>query len=379
MPDIPLITEQIVRADRKTDPTNFPTKINTFMATFPAIADQMNAMALGMNALAPSISLAAGIAASSAAAAYNPATSYAWPNIVSGSDGCTYRCTVSPGPLVGENPVGSVTGHWVIISRDTTNRSFRNLLVNSAFRVNQRQVSGTVVLAAGAYGHDRWKAGASGCTYTFAVANGLTTLTITAGSLQQVIAAENIPGGTNPFVLTWAGTAQGKIGGGSYSASGVSAQVTGGSNLTIEFGVGTLALPQLEFGYTPSAYEWTPYDIDQERCLRYFWRCGGVAPYDALGIGFVTGSNGGWLAVKFPVRMRTAPQITNTITPGNYSIEVGGGASALTSLAATGAISSTWDMMILNWGTGGTWTIGNCCLLYAYGTVAGKIDFSAEV
>src|SRR5690606_30252951 len=36
----------------------------------------------------------------------------------------------------------------------------KNVLINGCFRVNQRAVAGTVSLAAGEYGHDRWKAGA---------------------------------------------------------------------------------------------------------------------------------------------------------------------------------------------------------------------------
>ena len=72
----------------------------------------------------------------------------------------------------------------------------KNAIINGNFAVNQRAVSGTVTLAAGAYGHDRFKAGASGCTYTFATANNITTLTISAGSLIQVIEGNNLFTGT---------------------------------------------------------------------------------------------------------------------------------------------------------------------------------------
>jgi len=121
--------------------------------------------------------------------------------------------------------------------------STRQAIINGNFQVNQRVVSGTVTLAAGAYGHDRWKAGASGCTYTFSTSANITTLTITAGSLQQVIEGINLTTGT--YTLSWTGTAQGKIGAGSLSASGVTGSVTGGSNITIEFETGTLSKVQL--------------------------------------------------------------------------------------------------------------------------------------
>jgi len=46
--------------------------------------------------------------------------------------------------------------------------SVRNLVINGNFSINQRAYVSATALAAGAFGHDRWKAGAGGCTYTFA-------------------------------------------------------------------------------------------------------------------------------------------------------------------------------------------------------------------
>jgi len=146
---------------------------------------------------------------------------------------------------------------------------FRNKIHNGIFTVNQRAVSGSVVLSSGAYGHDRWKAGASGCSYTFAETDGVTTLTISAGSLQQVIEADDIFTGT--YVMSWAGTAQGKIGAGSYSASGVVAAATGGASLTVEFNTGTLSRVQLEPGTKPSSFEHRPYQTEKGLC-RHFYR-----------------------------------------------------------------------------------------------------------
>ena len=129
----------------------------------------------------------------------------------------------------------------------------RNRLHNGNFNINQRAVAGTVTLAAGAYGHDRWKSGAAGATYTFAAAGGVNTMTITAGSLVQVIEGANLQDGTH--VLSWVGTAQGRIGGGSFAVSGTTSVVTGGADLNIEFGTGTLSRPQLEVGTTPTSFE----------------------------------------------------------------------------------------------------------------------------
>lgn len=146
----------------------------------------------------------------------------------------------------------------------------KNKIINGNFLINQRLVSGTVTLSAGAYGHDRFKAGSSGATYTFATSANVTTLTITAGSLIQVIEGNNLQ--TDTYVLSWTGTAQGKIGSGSYSSSGVTGSVTGGSNLNVEFNTGTLSKVQLEAGSTATDFEHRMYGTELQLCSRYFWR-----------------------------------------------------------------------------------------------------------
>jgi hypothetical protein len=159
----------------------------------------------------------------------------------------------------------------------------KNAIINGNFAVNQRGVSGTVTLAAGAYGHDRFKAGASGCTYTFATANNITTLTISAGSLIQVIEGNNLFTGT--YTLSWVGTAQGKIGGGSYASSGVTGTPAGGSNLDIEFNTGTLSLVQFEPGAIATPFERRPYGQELLLCQRYLPAFRPTAS-EALGVGY---------------------------------------------------------------------------------------------
>lgn len=146
-----------------------------------------------------------------------------------------------------------------------------NVIINPLFNINQRAVSGTVTLAANQYGHDRWKAGAGGCTYTFSTSNGVTTVNITSGTLQQVIEAQMFAGSPGDYFLSWQGTAQGRINSGAYGLSGVSASIDGSANVTVEFSTGTLSLPKLEAGLV------TPFvarPIQQELflCQRYFNR-----------------------------------------------------------------------------------------------------------
>jgi len=146
---------------------------------------------------------------------------------------------------------------------------FSNRLINPNFLINQRAATGTVVLAAGAYGLDRWKAGASGCTFTFAVSANVTTLTISAGTLMQVIEGTNLQSGVH--VLSWTGSALGRIDAGSYSASGVTGTASGGTNQTIEFAAGTLVMPRYNQG-AASSVQFLPVGLELALCQRYYWR-----------------------------------------------------------------------------------------------------------
>ena len=196
----------------------------------------------------------------------------------------------------------------------------KNALINGNFGINQRAVSGTVTLSAGAYGHDRFKAGASGCTYTFATSNNITTLTITAGSLIQVIEGINLQSGT--YTLSWTGTAQGKIGGGSYAGSGVTETVTGGTNLNIEFDTGTLSLVQLEAGSVATPFEHRQYGQELALCQRYYYQ----QTYDATNqpisssAYWSTSTNIEWLFL-YPVPMRATPSISFTTIGGLFALE----------------------------------------------------------
>ena len=183
----------------------------------------------------------------------------------------------------------------------------KNRLINSNFAVNQRAVSGTIALVAGAYGHDRWKAGASGCTYTVAVTNNVTTVTITAGSLVQIIEGVNLQSGTH--ALSWAGTSEGKIGAGSFGSSGITGTVVGGTNTAVEFNVGTLSLPQFEPGAYATAFEWLPYDIELRRCCKYYVRH--VSPIiSGEGNAAQTGNGTCFAVYPLPAVMRAVPTIT---------------------------------------------------------------------
>lgn len=210
-----------------------------------------------------------------------------------------------------------------------------NVIINGCFRVNQRVKSGTVTLSAGVYGHDRWKAGVSGCTYTFATSGGITTITITSGSLIQVVEGNNLE--TATYCLSWTGTAQGKIGAGSAAASPVTGAVTGGSNLNIEFGTGTLSKVKFERGSVPTPFELRPFNDEVTLCRRYYEKSYalGTAPGAADSTNGITFSQGytrvagsmyyGEFTYPYKVTKRATPTVTIYAINGTINAFYNGG------------------------------------------------------
>lgn len=151
----------------------------------------------------------------------------------------------------------------------------RNRIINGNFRINQRSNTSGSALSAGVYGHDRWKAGAGGGTYTFSQNLVDTTITVTAGSLIQVIEDKNIEGGN--YMLSWSGTATARIGingsaaSGSYVASPIAITgATQGQTISIEFSTGTVGTVQLEPGTKVTPFERRMHGIELSLCQRYY-------------------------------------------------------------------------------------------------------------
>lgn len=246
---------------------------------------------------------------------------------------------------------------------------FKNRIINGQLFINQRVVSGTVILAAGAYGHDRFKGGASGCTYTFATSNNVTTLTISAGSLIQVVEGLNLESGT--YTLSWTGTAQGKIGAGSFSASGVIGSITGGTNTNIEFNTGTVSYPQLEKGSTATSFDYRPYGTELALCQRYGF---GITNGVFCATGTVrTGGTAGYLFRAPPVPMRATPTITYSSAPSVYVGDTNNTITALSTGSADGNTNAVGGYSIGS----GVGSNGQSVTLYT--NTGTNLFFSAEL
>ena len=191
------------------------------------------------------------------------------PTIIDGSASATFQ---TPLPL-GEGGTGSVVG--AISGPNGSAFALRNALFNADFRINQRGYVSAATLASGAYGHDRFKAGASGGDYSFTQLNSSTQVTIASGkSLIQVVEDKNVVGGS--YVLSWTGTALARVGVNSATPSGtfvvspilITGQ-TAGTTMSVEFNAGTLNTAQLELGTVATPFERRPIGLELALCQRY--------------------------------------------------------------------------------------------------------------
>lgn len=221
----------------------------------------------------------------------------------------------------------------------------RNRIINGAFSINQRLVSGTVTLTAGQYGHDRWKAGASGCTYTFTTSGLDTTVTITSGSLMQIVEPLNVEGGD--YRLSWTGTATARTAksngttSGAYASGPLTVSSAGaGQTITVEFTLGTLTKVQLEPGSNATTFERRPVGLELSLCQRYYER------FVALWTGNTTASTSYQVAVPYVVEKRASPTFTsilqNGALNGGFSARAASASAFPTrSAAVTGACTGT--------------------------------------
>ena len=227
-----------------------------------------------------------------------------------------------------------------LLSSNAQQVGMKNRIFDGGFVVNQRTyVSGTALGVSMAYGHDRWKGGSGGGTYAFTQgALGVnTTITITAGTIMQVIEGCNLPeGGT--YVLSWTGTAQGRLNGGTYGASGT-VTVTGwvaGTNLNVEFNTGTLGSVQLEKGSTATSFDYRPYGTELALCQRYYYRIMSNGVECAFGVGTAGGTTTAEFFANFPVPMRIAPTaLEQNGTATDYKIRYGGNDATCSSVPIT--------------------------------------------
>ena len=294
-----------------------------------------------------------------------------------GTDDASLKAALRMDPATGvvNFPFGTGAG---------TKPSLRNKLRNPSFQVNQRAVSGTVTLAAGAFGHDGVKAGDAGATYTFANVWQDVRITVTAGSIILPVEAHLIDAGS--YVLSHEGAAQARVwqgtgttGSGAYAAATrasplIVTGLTANTQTNIEFSTGTILRPQFEPGVGVGDYDRRGLHDEALYCRRYFQRVfyrGGV-------IGLARSATTALLFPPFLTQMRAAPtaSLVSTDIPVTgiaYNATYAAPTSGTLSLTTT-AMTASGGYIILD-GLSGL-TVGQAMV----GTsVSAFLDLSAEI
>jgi len=254
--------------------------------------------------------------------------------------------------------------------------AFKNRIIDGGFTINQRGYTSGTSLSSGSYGHDRWKGGASGGTYTFTQGStGVnTTITITAGSIIQVIEGANLPeGGT--YVLSWTGTAQGKIGSGSFGASGITGTITAGTNTNIEFNTGTCGNVQLEVGSTATSFDYRPYGTEFDLCRRYFERFSPSVNYQGYVSGQVFSSTSAFGV--FPFYPKRAAVTVAFPAASNFLIYDSTGTGRVATSVNAGSLGTNnfeWSGSVAS-----GLTAGNATGLLSNNTLNSYVNISAEL
>lgn len=241
----------------------------------------------------------------------------------------------------------------------------RNRIHNGNFVINQRQFLGTsAAYGAGAYVLDRWKAGAAGVTMSWAVTGADVVVTITAGSLMQIVEDLNIEGGV--YALSHAGTAQARIGingsapSGAYASATraapvVTASATGKQTVTVEFSTGTVSLVQLE-PVDPANPKATPferrfYSDELIRCQRYLPAFFASSGQDDVCTGQIVSASAAQVFFQLYVEPRVPPTgvlvsntahfqfTTATLSAGLTALSFFRASKRLVFLSATGSTS----------------------------------------
>ena len=240
-----------------------------------------------------------------------------------------------------ENEVASIDsdGNATFAGDVTTNNlPAYNYIYNSDFNINQEAVTGTVVLLSGEYGHDGFKAGTSGCTYTFSTTAGVTTITISAGSLIHVVETTK-PG---DHTVAHDGTANVALDGGTSAASPVTETLTGGANVNVEFATGTIIKPRLNEGGVDTG--WAKPDPSQmlTRAYRYAIEKA-TSAYASIGYGWATSTTNVSVQVSIPPQMRAKPTLSYS---GSFRVTDGVSSIAVTALSVHTLFESPTDIIV---------------------------------
>jgi len=91
---------------------------------------------------------------------------------------------------------------------------------------------------------------------------------------------------------------------------------------------------QFEVGSSASDFEFLPFDVNRNRCYRYYYlHTDSVATNKPIGVGFYYSGSYLGIAVHFPVSMRSTPSVTSPNATDYFKIDRNNGADTFNSIA----------------------------------------------
>lgn len=246
----------------------------------------------------------------------------------------------------------------------------QNILINPEFNNNQRAwVSGTNLAAVSDYCVDRWCAGTANSAPTLSGS----TLTIPSGdTIKQIVEDVNIPNGD--YTLSWEGTAQVSIDGGSAQDSPHTFTVSSGTHVEIEFTPGTVYRPFLKSGENQRAWAKKHESLETMLCRRYYLRFNFGEQYAFYGAGVWSGTTAAWIFLQLPVKMRIAGALEIS-SAADFRIYYGTSYVTPSAIAGTRADENVFPLLVT--ASGGT--DGNGAMLRGDSGTAHYIAIDAEL
>jgi hypothetical protein len=213
-------------------------------------------------------------------------------------------------------------------------------------------------------------------SYTVNVANTWEKKTVTFEG--DTTGAFNNDNGRSLYLVFWL------VAGSSFSSGTLSTTWTSNTNANRAVGQVNLADStsndfyitgvQLEAGTSASDFEFLPYDVNLQRCQRYFISYGGETQYERFGVGTVFSSSVALIQIHYPVSMRARASLSFE-NISNHKIIAGSVQSYFTGY--TEDSSSTKIAHFECTGASGL-TIGQASMLFAINTNV-RLQLSAEL
>jgi hypothetical protein len=209
-------------------------------------------------------------------------------------------------------------------------------------------------------------------TYTVSSANTWTKATVTipgqtAGTWNTTNSGACIVGFSFGAGSTYVAAANSWTGGDYYGATGQTQFVSTSAATMYITGV------QLEKGATATSFDYRPYGTELALCERYYAKFSSLSGnFIGFGSGASTATTSAAIVVKYPVRMRAAP----TVTQSNTALYDAGAVQAVTSIGGS-YIGN--ESCFLNLTVAAGMTLGRGCIWCGNDNASAYIDLSSEL